>query len=74
MGFAFLSFVFSPPACRKLGVKKSRRIRIVKGSVMVDLISGCYILDSVSHSLINNSLVARETSKECIDQLTVELN
>lgn len=41
---------------------------------MVDLISGCYILDSVSHSLINNSLVARETSKECIDQLTVELN
>lgn len=56
MAFAFLFFVFSPPACRKLGVRKNRRIRIVEGSVMVDWLSGCdvlvhpFLLDSVSHS------------------------
>lgn len=36
---------------------------------MVDLISGCYILDSASHYLINNSLVARKLPKNALTNL-----
>lgn len=68
-GLCVFVFCFLSPACRKLGVRKNRRIRIVKGSVMVDLLSGCYVLDSVSHSLINNSLVARKLPKNALTNL-----
>lgn len=42
---------------------------------MVDLLSGCsilmhlFLLDSVSHSLINNSLVARKLPKNALNNL-----